>query len=586
MNKYLSFDSSFIISPFREIYIFIIKIFISFNKHSKNKLFLCRLDKNDVFLKHELNVSDTATSIDKYGVDAQSVKFYRNLKKLNIVNKLKIANESLYELYPRQVKLKLGGVVKCVHKIQKILEYKSDKIEIITDFQTAEVFKQTFSFLNFSTDKIYWNTSFILSLPIILNSIAMRFLAFIKFIFVSSKLPKEYFYKYVNRSSPTIILTMPMRKPEYFFESYISKFKRSNIVLYSCGKFNKIPKEYQIKKVKSKTNKIIKGFFNFKNIGFNLESYITDILLIYKDHADLTVSIDIVNEILSHKVDAVISRNQTLPLEVYLVKKAKEKNIFILADLMEEVYYCDAIACPTKFDLHETAKLALVKNGKILIKKRNDLIKYRLKNFNESEKNYLHDKLKLDKKKKLIFYASNPMKNDERQRYLTEKFLINYFSLKEEFILIIKTHRQDIGKVTSTAYEDNHKPSNVILIGDINLKRNFKPNNFKFFDNFDFNSAIKSSNGFLTISSTSILQAIMLNIKAGVIDTFNYGHHKNLIKLNVVKLINNYESLEKFLENADNSISEQTLNNLGLNIIDLNNDFDLEKELFKLLSKN
>ena len=586
MNKYLPFDSSFIISPFRELYIIIIEIIIFLNKYSKNKIFLCRLDKNNHFLNHKLNASETITSIDKYGIDAQSVKFYRYLKKLNITNDLQFENENLYELYPRQVKLKLAGVIRCVHKIQKIIENRSDKTEIITDFQTAVIFKQAFSFLNLSTDKIYWNTNFILSLCITLNSIVMRFLALVKFLFVSSKLPSEYFYKFVNKSSPTVALTMPMRKPDDFFKSYVSKFKKSNIILYSCGKFDEVPKEYQVIKIKSRTKKVIKGFFNFKYIGFTLESYIADILLIYKNHADLTISINIVDKMLSHKVDAVISRNQTLPLEVYLVEKSKKKNIFILADLMEEVYYCDAVVCPSKIDLHDTAKLALVKNGKIIFKNRNDLIKYRLKSFYKSDKNYLHNKFKIDIKKKIIFYASNPMKNDERQRYLTEKFLINYFSLLNEFILVIKTHRQDIGNVTNNAYVENNRPTNVILVGDELQKKNLNSKNFKFIDNFDFNSAIYSSYGFLTISSTSILQAIMLKIKAGVIDIFHYGHHKNLIKSNVVKLINNNEHLEKFLKNSNNSISEEVLNHLGLSIMDFNNDFDLEKELFKLLSKS
>jgi hypothetical protein len=255
MNKYLSFDSSFIISPFRELYILIIKIIIFLNKYSKNKLFLCRLDKHNYFLNHKLNVSDTTISIDKYDVSTQSIKFYRYLKKLNIANDLQVDNKNLYNLYPRQVKLKLECVIICVHRIQKIIEKKSDKIEIITDLQTAAIFKQAFSFLNLSTDKIYWNTKFTLTLCVTFNSIVMRFLAFAKFLLVSSKLPSEYFYKFVNKSSPTVVLTMPMRKPDDFFKSYVSKFKKFNIVLYSCGKFNEVPKEYQIIKIKSKKKK-------------------------------------------------------------------------------------------------------------------------------------------------------------------------------------------------------------------------------------------------------------------------------------------------------------------------------------------
>ena len=268
-----------------------------------------------------------------------------------------------------------------------------------------------------------------------------------------------------------------------------------------------------------------------------------------------------------------------------MAKKSKENNIFVLADLMEEVYYCDAIVCPTEIDLTDTAKLALAKNGKILYKNRNDLIRYRLHDFKNDKKNYLHDILKLDLEKKIIFYASNPMKNDEKQRYLTEKFLINYFALKKKHLLVIKTHRQDNGLITNDAYEDCNRPANVILVGDKLQKRNLNLNNFKLLDNFEFNSALNSSNGFLTISSTSILQALMLKIKTGVIDKFHFGHHKNLIRFKITKLIDNFESLDNFLLDLDVPILEKNLTSIGLNSENFNHDFDLEKELIKLLSK-
>lgn len=175
------------------------------------------------------------------------------------------------------------------------------------------------------------------------------------------------------------------------------------------------------------------------------------------------------------------------------------------------------------------------------------------------------------------------MKYDERQRYLIEKFLINYFSSKNDFLLVVKTHRQDAGKITNNAYEDNNRPSNVILVGDKLQKRNLNLNNFKFFDNFDFNSAISSSDGFLTISSTSILQAIMLKTKAGVIDIFHNGYYKNLIKLKAAKLIDAVESLESFLYYDDNFISKEILTQIGLNSSNFSNEFDLEHELAKLL---
>ena len=73
-----------------------------------------------------------------------------------------------------------------------------------------------------------------------------------------------------------------------------------------------------------------------------------------------------------------------------------------------------------------------------------------------------------------------------------------------------------------------------------------KSKNFIFFDNFDFNLAISSSHGFLTTSSTSILQALALGVKTGVVDKFMNGHHKNLIKCKATVLIDSEKSLTEF----------------------------------------
>ena len=93
------------------------------------------------------------------------------------------------------------------------------------------------------------------------------------------------------------------------------------------------------------------------------------------------------------------------------------------------------------------------KPWRVFFKGQNDLIRYRLKNTNILNKNYLRNLFNIDTKKKIIFFASDPLK-EESQRYLTEQFLINYFSNNKEFILIIKTHNQDNG---------NEKNINVLI---------------------------------------------------------------------------------------------------------------------------
>ncbi len=143
----------------------------------------------------------------------------------------------------------------------------------------------------------------------------------------------------------------------------------------------------------------------------------------------------------------------------------------------------------------------------------------------------------------------------------------------------MKTHPQDNGRVTHYAYLDSRKPSNVILIGDITQQNKIASEEFRLFDEFDFNSAVASCDGFLTFSSTSILQALTLGVKTGVVDKFNNGYYDYLINHKASMLINNEESLQYFLESQKLDISNEILIYCGLK-----NDaeeFDLAKHLMK-----
>ena len=68
-----------------------------------------------------------------------------------------------------------------------------------------------------------------------------------------------------------------------------------------------------------------------------------------------------------------------------------------------------------------------------------------LENFSNRQDQYLHKLLEIDPQNKIVFYASDPSK-EEGQRYLTEKFLIDCFLRIKEFFLVIKTHPQDSGR--------------------------------------------------------------------------------------------------------------------------------------------
>ena len=148
---------------------------------------------------------------------------------------------------------------------------------------------------------------------------------------------------------------------------------------------------------------------------------------------------------------------------------------------------------------------------------------------------------------------------------------------------MIKTHPQDNGMVTNYAYLDSGRPLNVVLIGDVTQKSKIISKQFILFDEFDFNAALASSDGFLTSSSSSILQAVVLGIKAGIVDNFNNGFYDYLIAHKAVMLINNNKSLKYFLEKKKLDISDKTLRNCGLN--NENKDFDIGGHLLKCLGE-
>ena len=112
MNKILSFDSMFIVNPLRKVYVSIIKKIIDGKGSSPNQLILYRLDQENIFIRDPRNISGMSTGLHQHHIDAMSIKFYKYLENSLDCNTLSIKNLELYQLYTRQVKLKLAGIFK------------------------------------------------------------------------------------------------------------------------------------------------------------------------------------------------------------------------------------------------------------------------------------------------------------------------------------------------------------------------------------------------------------------------------------------------------------------------------------------
>lgn len=572
----------YIVNPLRRVYTALVSRILNEKKATNTGLVLYRLDQDNVLIRDKRNVSGMAVGTHKDHIDAMSIRFYQYLKNSGSCKALLIKDVPLYQLYTRQVKLKLEGVLRCALRIRKLSIESKDNLEITTDRQTVAIMEKAFLFLTDPPTNITWKAHGLLTSCITVNSVIMRCAAIVKMLTSSSDLPREFYYKHVDSNAPTVLITMPKRRPEVFFSTYVEGFSSQfNIVLYSMGLLQVTPNNFKRIEIK-RTTGVLHGMFNIKNICWTSSSYIADILLIYKKHVNLSTGIDVVNSIFSKKIDAHVSRLQTSVVDNLLVNEARRRGVFILGDVFEEVYYCDSAICSSKSEHTESLTLALANGGEVAYKGSNSLINYRLKNFSEQQLQYLHELLEVKTQKKIIFYASDPSK-EETQRYLTEKFLIDYFSRSKDFVFVIKTHPQDNGKVTNYAYLDSGSPSNIILIGDITQRGKIISKRFLLFDDFDFNAAVSSCDGFLTTSSSSILQALVLEVKAGIVDKFNNGYYDYLINYEATMLINSEESLRYFLENQKLDVSDNILGYCGLK--NDNEDFDVGRHLLKCLGK-
>ncbi len=580
MAKILSYDSMYILNPVRKIYTALVNNLLKSGNFKNSTIVLYRLDQDNVLIRDKRNISGIAIGAHKDHIDALSIQFYQYLEKFEGSKALLLKDIQLYKLYTRQVKLKLAGVLRCVFRIRSLSSESEENIEIITDRQTVSIIKQAFLFLNYTPSNITWKIHGVLTLCITINSLIMRVASLFNMYISPSNLPKEYFYKHVDSKAPTVLITMPKRRTKDFFSTYVQDFSNQfNIVLYSMGYLKISPNKYKRIKIK-RISGALHGIFNIKNMCFSSSSYIADILIIYKNHAKLSMSIDVVNSIFSNKIDAHVSRLQTNVVDNYLAIEARRRGVFILGDIMEEIFYCDSAVCSSKSGNTQSLKLALANGGKVAYKGSNSLIKYRLKDFSNKDNRYLHKLLRVETQKKIIFYASDPSK-EESQRYLTEKFLIDYFSRIKEIVFVIKTHTQDNGNVTNYAYLDSRQPTNIYLIGDITKRGKMVSKQFIFFNEFDFNAAINSSDGFLTTSSSSILQALVLGIKTGIVDKFNNGYFDHLVNCKATMLINSEESLRHYLENEKLNTSDNVLSYCGLK--NENEEFDVGGHLFRCL---
>jgi hypothetical protein len=577
-NKILIFHSTYIFQIIELVYLKLIEWLIGKQNIRKSILFIVRNDSNSKFIACSNNVSGISFGRTFDEIDALSFQFYQYLNKYGCQNRILFGNTPLYDIYTRQVKLRLAEAIKTALQVHEWSLCQDKNIEIVSDAQTIAIIYETLSFLGVNNKKIKWKRQSSLTFIVTVNSVLMRLAAVIKTTISKSKLPKTYYKNQYNQHNPTVLVTLPSSNSKRFFNSYVKKINHFNVILYSIGHLEGPPNGYESIPIKI-TNKSFLGLFSIFECC-SVESFIADVLLIYNNHVELETCINACEVIFDNeRIDVLLNRQQCNIVNNYFAILARKLNISIVSDVFEEVYTCDAAILGCEANLAGVIKLALG-NCPYVVRGVNEFMKYRLFDFKNTKPNYIQSLLNIEKSKKIIFYASDPGK-EEKQRYESECFLIHQFSLLQNICLVIKTHRQDSGKVTLLAYNQSNRPENVKLIGDAAHESSAMSSDFCVFPDFDFNAALVSSDGFITSYSSSAMQALALNVKTGILDMVNHGFMRPMIEHGGAVLIDDKGSLEYFLNIDEWCASDDAIKFYGLQI-NVNNDFDLGRNLLEL----
>ena len=146
MTKILAFDSVFLVNPLRKVYLALIKRMLNQQDPSHSRLILYRLDKDNLLLRDKRNISGMSIDMHQERIDALAIKFYIHLKDSKCCSNLSVKDIQLYDLYTRQVKLKLVSVLKCAIRLRKSSNESKENLVIITDSQTISVMREAFYF--------------------------------------------------------------------------------------------------------------------------------------------------------------------------------------------------------------------------------------------------------------------------------------------------------------------------------------------------------------------------------------------------------------------------------------------------------
>ena len=450
------------------------------------------------------------------------------------------------DLYARQVKVKLTEFLRASLQLRDWLALRSGTKTIISDSQTITMLRYAFEFFGHEADNVNFTVSNSLTCIVHLNSCILRIASF--FLALSGVFygRKTYFVR-ENTGKPRVLVSLPNKIGGEFYSNYVKKLEGLfELVVLPLDSLEEELPNYVVRR----TDRYV-TLRNFKMLFGSLiggVGLLRDYAIVQTNVRYFFAALNTVDYIFANeKISFLLNRQQVKMVNNALVLAAADRNIPVVAHVFEEVYYYDAVLLPSK-DYASNCLMPNLVDKPSAMGMRAPLMATRFSDIKTLDGSYLRKVLDLDDARKVVLYASDPgaLVMTPKQCASVDLFLMSYFAMHSGYTFVVKIHPSDDGLAMHRAYLRAGEPENILLVADSSRKAR-SATHFKVFSTFDFNSALVSCDAFLTSTSSSALQAAMLGVKTGIVDTVNHGLFRDLVVMEGAKLIFDSASLHNFL---------------------------------------
>ena len=527
-----------------------------------NVFYLVRGKINALLLQASPNLVEIADDFD--ALDLITCQFMEHL----IINCESDKHQYVYRNFRRQIKNKLIELIRLEAIINEHEKQGLHKV-YITDYQTRKLLSQIHQFRG-RNSKPRIKCNYFLSVIYVTNSLIMRISQLVRSV-CNFKLKRiEYYTKYQNSERNCICVTLPKGIPKEFYQNYLrpleKKFDICCVPLETC----KLEEFGYNKKYLYKKRKTNLGNFSWSMNVFNGNQFLTDCCVISHVFGEF-IKWDLMLEdffMYESRPNFLINRQQVSIANSILVHQARDAKLPIIGHMFEELYDFDELIINTESDLSKHIRFLLSKK-----KKKPRILGYRRQNYTKPQsaldvnQKYL-DEIGITKQKgrKRIFYIAEPgeLVITKLAKFNTEYSLMQKASQCLDITLVIKLHPSDNGALTVEALKRVGITDNIIIIGDTSRNKSYDRDYVKIMDEFDFGSAMLTSDIVISQYSTAILQSIVNGKKVAIVDMCNHGVFKRFWNDGYVFKFDVNSTFEELIAFENKPIDARVISEYGL----------------------